>query len=97
MRNRSGLRGESPKRHEERLEYQRRRLIFLSANPICQFCRTLKSTCIEHTAGRDGKWLLDERYWKAVCGRCADYITNHGKEAMRRGFKVLRRISERKP
>jgi hypothetical protein len=53
----------------------------------------LPSTQIEHTAGREGVWLLDERYWRAVCAPCGAYITRRGKAAAARGFKVLRKIS----
>ena len=79
-------------------EYSRERKKFLEENRVCQarvpdICGLLASQ-VQHLRGRVGSDYLDKTLWLAVCGRCHEYITEHPKEAIERGW-ALPRIGRR--
>lgn len=43
---------------------------FLEEHPICQCCKMRASEQVHHKKGKEGKWLLDQEYWMAVCFAC---------------------------
>jgi len=70
---------ESDKRREERKEYNRLRLPFLEANPLCQRCGK-DAQCVHHWAGRRSNYLKIET-WRASCNACNEFAKNFPKEA----------------
>lgn len=66
------------KRYASRMTiYARLAAAFLRQHPCCVVCRSRKATDCHHWAGRQGKLLLDERLWLAVCRRCHGDIHNY--------------------
>lgn len=49
-------------------------------NPLCQCCRLIfkrkpqPTTSVHHSRGRASTLLLDQRFWKAACDECHDWI-----------------------
>lgn len=75
----------SPKRIIQDAEYSKKRIIFLTDNPLCQahlpgICTNL-STDVHHKKGRVGTLFLDETHWLSVCRACHSYIETHPKES----------------
>ena len=70
----------STKRAKQVEVYKKRRRIFLDKpeNKYCFIdrCNDLATT-IEHTAGRSGEMLLNEKYWKPCCLRCNLELENN--------------------
>ena len=84
----------SPKRSREEKIYSGKRIIFLSAHPMCQahisgIC-TQRATDVHHMCGRIGDLYLDEKFWLAVCRACHMYIETHPKEAREKGFSLTK-------
>jgi hypothetical protein len=82
----------SPKRAKEERIYSGKRIIFLSAHPMCQahitgVC-THQSTDVHHKAGRSGDLYLDENFWLAVCRACHMYIELNPLWAREKGFSL---------
>lgn len=50
--------------------YRKKREAYLTSNPICKTCNHMTATQIFHCKGKEGKMLLDSRYWKPVCREC---------------------------
>jgi len=76
----------SKRREEDNVVYRKRVRAFLRRKPVCEACRLRKSTDPHHTRGRAGPLLLDERFWKAVCRPCHDWIREHVVEARALGL-----------
>jgi len=47
----------------------------------------LASEC-HHMRGRNGKLLMDERYWLPVCRKCHRFLTEHSKLARELGLSA---------
>jgi len=83
----------SKKRKTEMSEYDKRRSLFLIANPKCQAnlvgC-TLVATDVHHTEGRIGENYLNMSKWKALCRNCHTWIETHPEEAKELGLSSSR-------
>ena len=93
---RKPLRPVRPKKLKESREYREKAVRFLRVHSYCQCEVTCGSPemCgaarhVHHIRGR-GKYLLDERYWLAVCFECHEWIHAHPREAKERGWLMSR-------
>lgn len=72
----------SGKRKSQVAKYHKQRIIFLEKpeNKYCEIrgegCTNIATT-IEHSAGRSGEMLLNEKYWKAACLSCNLELENN--------------------
>ena len=61
--------------------WQKARLVFLRANPLCESClkigRVTKATVVDHVTPHRGDDTLfwDQNNWQALCKRCHDTKT----------------------
>lgn len=65
---------------------------FLKTHPICECqitCDGDKSTDVHHKRGR-GEYLLEDRYFLAVCRKCHTWIENSPNVAKELGFSLNR-------
>ena|ERR1035437_1916828 len=93
---RSRLRPTAKRKQKDRGLYAKKARAFIEANPECQACAEVHdifrearpSSQIHHRAGRNGKLLLDERYWLPVCAPCHRWITDNGRAARTLGLTV---------
>jgi len=85
---RSRLRQVSIKRRAELKEYTQLRKLYLRQNPACEICDKRRSIEVNHKAGREGKKLLDQTFWLAVCRTCHDWIHDNPKEAREKNYKL---------
>ena len=91
---RSRLRPTAKRKQKDRGAYAEKARAFVEANPDCGACVTLHdavvhpSSQIHHRAGRNGKMLLEERYWLAVCNLCHEWIHANGKKARTLGLII---------
>lgn len=84
------------KRKEQLRLYSRKRRFFLNQKRYCE----AKVACnphfpdvanqIHHLRGRDGKRLLAEDEWLAICPKCHDWIHAHPAEARAKGLLLPR-------
>lgn len=76
--------------------YRKKRIKFLTENPLCQGnlkgC-TFESTDLHHAKGR-GKYLNVENYFRALCRNCHDYIELHPDEAKELKLSINRLTDE---
>jgi hypothetical protein len=79
----------SKKMDKQMKEYNQKREAFLRANPICVVTGE-KATEIHHSAGRIGKMLLDETYWKPVSRKGHIHIEENPDWAKERGYSISR-------
>jgi hypothetical protein len=83
----------SEKRKTALAEYTAKRIVFLAENPYCGIgvdgCEKRASE-VHHLRGRVGADLLDESMWKGACRPCHQYVTEHPKEAIERGWALPR-------
>ena len=91
---RKPLRPVRPKKLKESREYREKAAAWLANHPLCQcgvacVVNWAKPTQVHHIRGR-GKYLLDERYWLAVCFECHEWIHAHPREAKERGWLMSR-------
>lgn len=63
----------------------------MNEHPECEFpgC-SAKSTDLHHGAGRVGKLLLEEKYFKALCRRHHNYCEEHPLHAQQLGLSFKR-------
>ena len=65
-------------------KWDRERLIFLRAHPLCVMCqeqgRVTAATVVDHIIPHRGDMSLfwDERNWQSLCERCHDEKTGSG-------------------
>lgn len=79
------------KRAKQEREYLKERKVFLEKNPICFVKGCGKpATTIEHTKGRVGKLLLNQKYWQPCCLECNLKFETHTKWAFDNGYRVKR-------
>jgi len=88
------LRSRSPKRSKEETEYSKKAKAFKLLHPHCEIvvpgiC-THQTHDVHHTQGREGTLLLDERYWKAGCRTCHQWVTVNTQEAIDLGYSLPR-------
>lgn len=81
----------SDNRKEALKKYKRLRDKFLLENNICQFpgC-TCKEVTLHHMAGRQGSFLTDKRWFKALCWPHHNYVEEHPDEAISLGLSKKR-------
>jgi hypothetical protein len=95
IKRKKGVNKVSEKRAEELKEYKKEARIFKKQNPNCQLkysgC-TGKTEHVHHTRGKEGKMLLNKKFWKSACPHCHDIATEHSKEAIETGRSVSRHI-----
>ncbi|UVM07049.1 HNH endonuclease [Pseudomonas laurylsulfatiphila] len=59
-------------------KWQRERLVFLKANPLCVYCqresRVEAASVVDHKVPHRGDWSVfwDRKNWQALCKRCHD-------------------------
>lgn len=94
------MRRVSKRRASENRTYAKRRLIFLEKheNRICPVVEsgvtgrpigtTVYTQDVHHTNHREGKLLLDERFWLAVSREGHRWIGDHPAEARKRGWLI---------
>lgn len=85
---RAYIRRESKKTAAARRIYNKRRALFLEANPWCAVGGCV-ATEVHHMAGR-GAALLDESRWLPLCRDHHAYVTEHPREAIERGWSLPR-------
>jgi hypothetical protein len=92
------VKARTSRRAGQEREYAKLRLVFLEENPGCQAgpgalpragC-TAWATQVHHMAGRDGYRLLDQSRWRALCGPCHVWVTEHPFEAFEVGLSLHR-------
>jgi hypothetical protein len=69
---------------------------FMKANPICQVrikCSGAKSEDLHHARGR-GEYLLDGRYFKALCRECHRWAEENSEQAKALGISLDRLSKE---
>jgi hypothetical protein len=67
--------------------YWPKREVFLSLHPLCQVAGCRERTWdLHHMAGRRGPFLLDERYWMAVCRTHHNLIHSRARWARANGY-----------
>jgi hypothetical protein len=79
-------------RAAELREYAKESKKFLAKNPRCAVFPNLAANQVHHVRGRRGKWLLDQRYWKAVSEAGHQKIHDYHVWAIENGFKILRSV-----
>lgn len=84
----------SQKRSREEKLYAGKRIIYLQDHPMCEahlpgIC-TDYSTDIHHMSGKIGDLLTDERYFKALCRSCHQYVETHPEIAKEKGLSINR-------
>jgi len=83
----------SQKREVLNAVYSVLRIKFLKEHTMCQAhlsgC-TQSSTDVHHKKGRIGEFLLEVKYWLAVCRHCHDWIETHPEEAKEKGLSKNR-------
>jgi hypothetical protein len=85
------MKREAPLRAIQRRLYLAALPFFLAKNRRCMaWCQGWRTpaTQVHHTAGREGWLLCWIRHWLPVCEICHRWITDHGREAAERGWKV---------
>lgn len=83
----------SSKRRKQLGQYARQRVAFLATHTTCflgeqdaELCERLnrdetpRPLEVDHTAGRRGERLLDEKWWAALHPACHRYVTDHAAE-----------------
>ena len=80
---------QSDKMKKQMAEYMAKKLLFLRGKK-CAVCPHLKAEDIHHMKGRDGKLLLDQRYWLAVSREAHIKITEDSAWAIREGYSLPR-------
>jgi hypothetical protein len=88
------LRSRSPKRQTQEDTYNKRAREWKVEHPYCEIvipgiC-THRTHDVHHMKGREGDLLLDERYWKAGCRKCHEWVTVHAAEAISLGHSLPR-------
>lgn len=84
----------SDKRKEQNKEYKILADEFKKEHPICEikaneYC-TGQTTDVHHPAGRIGTNYLDVTKWKGACRSCHQYVHDHPKEAIDKGWSESR-------
>lgn len=79
------------KRAAENIEYLKLKREYLIVYPVCEVeeCH-LKSVDVHHQGGKENGRLLDINFFMAVCRQHHDYYTEHSREAIEKGYSVLR-------
>lgn len=84
----------SESRKWQNKEYSRERKAFLAEYPRCAVYPGMKATQIHHMKGREGKLLLDKRYWLPVSHKAHRKITDDSKWAISKGYSLKRNAKE---
>jgi ribosomal protein S27AE len=84
----------SQKRSKEEKLYSAKRVLYLQDHPMCEahisgIC-TEYATDIHHMSGKIGDLLTDERYFKALCRSCHQYVETHPEIAKEKGLSINR-------
>lgn len=77
----------SAKRLGQLREYTPQRKAYLLAHRLCAVCKERRSAEVHHTRGREGKLLLAEEFWLAVCWTCHRKIHENPKWAKEAGYR----------
>lgn len=79
------------KRAAQTVEYTKLRREYLALYPVCEVPEcNLKATEIHHQKGKTNDLLLDTNYFMSVCHGHHKVFTEHSKEAIEKGYSVLR-------
>jgi hypothetical protein len=81
------VKGISQKRALQLKEYAKERTLYLKLHPICEVCKNRRTVDIHHKSGREGKLLLNQEHWLAVCRWCHDRIHSLPKWAREMGYR----------
>lgn len=81
----------STKRAGQIVEYRKLREDYLALYPVCEEpgCES-PSVEIHHQKGKENDLLLDTNYFLATCVDHHRYYTDNSKEAIEKGYSVLR-------
>jgi ribosomal protein S27AE len=84
----------SQKRSKEEKLYSAKRVLYLQDHPMCEahlpgIC-TDYATDIHHMSGKIGDLLTDEKYFKALCRSCHQYVETHPEIAKEKGLSINR-------
>lgn len=82
------MRHTSLKRAAQLVQYVKERREFLKAKPLCQVCYKRRSFDVHHKGGREGRLLLDQNRWLAVCRTCHDKIHQEPAWAKANGYRT---------
>ena len=85
---RTRLKPISNKRRTQLRDYYILRKDFLRQNPVCEICKRNKPWDVHHQKGRNGRLLLNDFYWLAVCRGCHDLIHEHPAWAREQGYII---------
>lgn len=78
---------QKPRRTLEEMSYALSRTQFIAAHPVCPVSG--RKTCqVHHSAKREGRWLLLQRYWIAVSSEGHQWIEDNKREAEKLGLMV---------
>lgn len=85
------LQSVSKKRQEQLKLYRIERDQYFREHPVCEFpgCNSREVT-LHHAAGRLGKFLTDNRYFKSLCMPHHRFVEDHPEEALRLGLSYKR-------
>lgn len=75
---------------EEMKKYTKLAKLFLAMHTKCAVCKTVRSQCIHHMAGRVGENLRDRKTFLAVCFDCHRKIEENPDWAKENGYSVSR-------
>ena len=88
------IRSHSPKRESQETRYNKRAKEWKQEHPYCEI--VIPGICTHHThdvhhmKGRESDLLLNERYWKATCRTCHNWVTVNSAEAISLGHSLPR-------
>lgn len=81
------------KRAKQLAEYRPKRDRFMEEHPVCMTPGCSKpSTELHHKIGREGKRLLMEEHWAALCSSCHRKYTDDSKTAIEIGVSKSRLV-----
>lgn len=81
------MRNTSLKRAAQLLEYDKGRRAYLREHPLCEVCKDRRSGEVHHQHGRQGKLLLEQKHFLAVCWTCHRKIHDEPKWAKEHGYR----------
>lgn len=88
------LRSHSPKREKQEQQYNKRAREWKLEHVHCEIAIsgvcTHKTRDVHHMKGRENDLLLDERWWKAACRECHQWVTKNSAEAIQLGYSLPR-------
>lgn len=86
VRQRKAIPAVSKRRQAQNRKYMKARDRFLKDHPYCGICEHNFSTQIHHKKHREGKLLLVEEFWIALCGTCHTWVHDQPERAREQGY-----------